>query len=60
MPSFQYEQRVVKYCLRNKSNVSFQFVGDLFQMKRGHAAVKQWCDRYDVTITSLEQRYCSE
>jgi transposase len=54
-----FKQRVVEYYLRNKPNVSFRFVGDLFQIKGGHVTVKRWHDRYDGTMASLEQRYRS-
>ena len=50
-----FKQRVVEYYLKNKPNVSFRFVGDLFQIKGGHVTVKRWCDRYNGTIASLEQ-----
>ena len=51
-----FKQRVVEYYLRNKTNVSFRFVGHLFQIKGEYVTVKRWHDRYNGTITLLEQR----
>jgi transposase len=54
-----FKQLVVEYYLQDQPNVSFQFVGKIFQINGGHVTLKQWFDRYDGTIVSLQQRYRS-
>jgi transposase len=54
-----FKQRVVEYYLQNQPNLSFRYVANIFQIKGGHATVKRWFDRYNGTVSSLQQRYRS-
>ena len=55
-----FKQRIVKYYLENQSTISLRFVANLFRILGDHRTVKRWCDRYDDTISSLEQRHRPE